>query len=178
MYSRIKNPLTKRYVNINTKLGTKIIKNYIHYLYGGQRREKNQSYDTQEIANLVIDKLSSEGDTSEAIYLKKKLETSSQGVLRQASQEIEEYLESPNKESINSLKVDRTDSYDDLTEPQKELFRIPSSVYDIDIDKPFTPTIGHYLVMYLKKWNDLKNIVKGKGGIKGTGLLGPGPLPE
>ena len=66
MYSRIKNPLTKRYVNINTKLGTKIIKNYIHYLYGGQRREKNQSYDTQEIANLVIDKLSSEGDTSMA----------------------------------------------------------------------------------------------------------------
>ena len=40
-------------------------------------------------------------------------------MLRQASQEIEDYLESPTKESINSLKVDRTDSNDDLTEPQK-----------------------------------------------------------
>jgi hypothetical protein len=94
-------------------------------------------------------------------------------VLRQASQEIEDYLE-----SSTSLKVYRTDSYDNLTEPQKELFRIPSDISDIDLEKPFTPTLGHYLVMYLKKWDDFKNIVKGKGGVKGTGLLGPGPLPK
>lgn len=70
-------------------------------------------------------------------------------MLRQASQEIEDYLESPTREIPSSLKVDRTDSYDNLTEPQKELFRIPSNVSDIDIEKPFTSTFGHYLVMYL-----------------------------
>ena len=35
MYNKIKNPLTNKWINTNSRLGKKIIRNYINSLYGG-----------------------------------------------------------------------------------------------------------------------------------------------
>ena len=36
MYKKITNPLTGRNVNLNSRLGKKIIRNYLFVLYGGE----------------------------------------------------------------------------------------------------------------------------------------------
>ena len=60
MYNRIKNPLTNRYVNINSILGRNILNNYINILNGGDplslprstRAKNNWKY----LKNEVLDK--------------------------------------------------------------------------------------------------------------------------
>ena len=39
MYAKIKNPETGKNVNINSKLGRQIFKNYLRTLYGGVRHK-------------------------------------------------------------------------------------------------------------------------------------------
>jgi len=58
IYDKIQNPITKRWVNINGRIGKQVLKNYITVLYGGSKKihtvpindlNKNISMDTLDL---------------------------------------------------------------------------------------------------------------------------------
>ena len=52
MYNKIKNPLTNRFVNVESSLGKQIINNYIKVLYGGSNSDSEMDVDFEQQAEL------------------------------------------------------------------------------------------------------------------------------
>ena len=118
MYQYIVNPENNKKINISSKSGKDIIKKYIKILIGGSSNEKR----TVKSKNIYI-------------YLhenKHKFRIKKDISIYELKRKIQNKLKIPISEQIliiNDSIIQRTDSFDNLTEEQQELFDIPSSPF-------------------------------------------------